>query len=104
MVYLATEGQTGTQQVGGDEQRTENADRETAVGGGKGSGTEKRGPKRSRAADGDVVGLVHLLRYIHGYQRTTSKGVREEIGRSNTAFPAEFPFQRSLLKTSAEAL
>jgi hypothetical protein len=29
-----------------------------------------------------VVGLVHLLRYIHGYQRPTSKGVREEMRRT----------------------
>ena len=70
------------QSAGGDGQGTENANRQTAGCGKKGRGTEKRGPKRSRAADGDVVGLVHLLRYIHGYQRPTSKGVREEMRRT----------------------
>ena len=74
--------QTSKQMAGGDEQGTEKEDRQTASCGKKGRGTEKRGPKRSRAADGDVVGLVHLLRYIHGYQRTTSKRVREEMRRT----------------------
>ena len=65
-----------------EEPRTEETDGRTIGGGNKGRRTEKRGPKRSRAADGDVIGLVHLLRYIHGYQRTTSKGVREEMRRT----------------------
>ena len=49
----------------------------------------KQGPKRSRAADGDVIGLVHLLRYMHGYQRPMSKGTKQEMKDTKCGKPWE---------------
>ena len=50
-------------------------------------GKERRGPAKSRAADGDVIGLVHLLRYMHGYQRPMGEKVRREMEDSKCGAP-----------------
>ena len=48
---------------------------------------ERRGPTKSRAADGDVIGLVHLLRYMHGYQRPMGEKIRRKMEESKCRAP-----------------
>ena len=51
------------------------------------TGKGRRGPTKSRAADGDVIGLVHLLRYLHGYQRPMGEEIRREMEASKCGAP-----------------